>query len=625
MMHTRFPHSRLVKAMTITLLLALFVGSIFLILHFYPIMPTPLAYQQPFTAQSDLTLLREPEVLPRNINLLAFDPHRDSNQFTCRHAADHAPALTTQAQALHEQAMTLTSGLLWPEEQNWPAAMKLWQQAASMGHWKAALMWLQNARTGVGINSSKGAFYVPPATPETVLKGTEALMRQGVADAFFWMGDYHLNGYGLKRADADRAWAFWQLAADMGSAKAQTKIASVLGLGSRDMETQPDFRGEWANEPLMLKLLECAHAQGYGPASVPLGRELDLNAEAGRAVNADTDAQYRRALQVLHDGVKVGSEDAANYLFVAFDDGDALVQYAKDPARARRYKTLADALYNDPDRRFPNLDKVLPLPPAKLPQWDSNPKTLIDAAQGVRVTPKPVSLPAHKAHGRAHVPEGEAIFMPPNFTPTPFAGFKSILSAPGVRTGIAHAPRSGYYQASSVFDHVLGPQEYGVEAYARQQAITGLAPLFYEAGEPMRLTRQVTEDFWFEDDSGHAGIVWQFVGEAKKQYVPTDWLAKRGTVLPIASASGTFCEEGEVCPQSGIWQPVVTVKDHALYKRFNSGFSSEGWRHQSFVVQGEPLPSLTAKLGLPLETPDQAIRWRLMWACERGFDLPERA
>jgi TPR repeat protein len=602
------------------------VGGTCLSLHFYPIMPTPQAYQYPFTAQSDLALLSEPKVLPRNINLVAFDPHRDSNEFSCRHAADHAPALTAKAQALHEQAMTLTSDLLWPNEQNWPLAMQLWQQAASMGHWKAGLMWLQHARTGVGINSEKGRFYVPPANPETVIKTTEDLMRKGVADAFFWMGDYYRNGYGLKRADADRAWAFWQLAADMGSAKAQTKIALTLELIRRNMEGQRDFKGMWANRPLMYKLLECAHAQGYAPASIELGRWLDLDAQHGRAVNADADAQFRRALQVLHDGVKFGSEEAANYLFSSFNDGDALVEHAKDPARARRYSTLGDALYNDPDRRFPNLDKVIPLPPAKLPQWDSNPQTLIDAAQGLRVTPKPVSLPSHGAKGRAHVPEGHAIFMPPNFTPRQFVGFNGIFSPPGVRMGIVHAPRSGYYQASSVFDQPLTPQKNGIDNYARQQALEGIRPLYYEAGEAMHLRGQVAQDFWFQDDSGHAGILWQFVGEAKKQYVPTDWLANRGTILPIASATGTFCGDGELCPQSGIWQPVVTVKDHALYKRFNAGFSSEGWRHQQFVQQGETLLTLTAKLGLPqVGTPDAAIRWRLMWACERGFALPEKA
>ena len=616
------PTRRLVSSLSV-MLLALLAGGAFLYLKI--IMPTPQAYQHPFTAQSDLALLSEPEVLPRNINLVAFDPHRDSNEFICRHAADHAPALTAQGQALHEQALTLTSDLLWPNEQNWPLAMQLWQQAASLGHWKAGLMWLQNARTGVGINSEKGRFYVPPANPETVMKATEDLMRKGVADAFFWMGDYYRNGYGLKRGDADRAWAFWQLAADMGSAKVQTKIASVLELGSRDMETQADFRGQWANEPLMFKLLECAHAQGYGPASSELGSWLDLKAQWGEAVNGDADAQFRRALQILHDGVKFGSEDAANALFVAFSNGKPMVGYAKDPARARRYSTLGDALYNDPDRRFPNLDKVIPLPPAKLPQWNGDPKSLIEAAQGLRVTPQPVPLPAHKAKGRAHIPEGHAIFMPPNVNPSSFIGFHGILSAPGVRMGIARAPRSGYYQASSVFDHPLTPQEKGVDNYACQQALQGIRPLFYEAGEAMHLRGQVAQDFWFQEDSAHGSVRWQFVGEAHPQYVPTDWLAKHGIVLPIASATGTFCSEGEVCPQSGIWQPVVTEKEHPLYARFHAGFSSEGWRYQQFMEQGEAIPSLSARLGKPeLETPDPSIRWRLMWACERGFDVPEK-
>jgi len=60
------------------------------------------------------------------------------------------------------------------------------------------------------------------------------------------------------------------------------------------------------------------------------------------------------------------------------------VQSGPDTSRADRYHALANALYHNPDLRFPNLDKVLPLPPAPLPQWDmSEPKTLIDAAKAV--------------------------------------------------------------------------------------------------------------------------------------------------------------------------------------------------------------------------------------------------
>ena len=54
-----------------------------------------------------------------------------------------------------------------------------------------------------------------------------------------------------------------------------------------------------------------------------------------------------------------------------------------DKARAERYSVFGDALYTNPDLRFPNLDKVLPLPPAPLPKWDSNKQTLIDAAKAV--------------------------------------------------------------------------------------------------------------------------------------------------------------------------------------------------------------------------------------------------
>ncbi len=45
-------------------------------------------------------------------------------------------------------------------------------------------------------------------------------------------------------------------------------------------------------------------------------------------------------------------------------------------ARGTRYRTLSKALSFNPDRRFPNLDKVLPLPPAELPPWNGDRDTL---------------------------------------------------------------------------------------------------------------------------------------------------------------------------------------------------------------------------------------------------------
>jgi hypothetical protein len=54
--------------------------------------------------------------------------------------------------------------------------------------------------------------------------------------------------------------------------------------------------------------------------------------------------------------------------------------------RAERYSRLGDALRLNPDLRFPNLDKVLPLPLADLPMWDGQFDTLVNAAKSLMVS-----------------------------------------------------------------------------------------------------------------------------------------------------------------------------------------------------------------------------------------------
>ncbi|EJL71385.1 Sel1 repeat protein, partial [Variovorax sp. CF313] len=207
--------------------------------------------------------------------------------------------------------------------------------------------------------------------PEKAIELTEDLMRKGVPAAWDNMGTMYMGGIGSLKQDATVAYAFWQRAADMGSMASQTYIGQKLIGVYND---PPSF---WANRTISRKMLECAFAQGYGPAAYELGADLNGN-------DPTLGEDYSRALKVLHEGVKFGSQKSAGYLFASFNDGANPITTGPDKARARRYKILADALYFNPDLRFPNLDKVLPLPPAPLPQWDmSEPKTLIDAAKAV--------------------------------------------------------------------------------------------------------------------------------------------------------------------------------------------------------------------------------------------------
>ena len=301
--------------------------------------------------------------LPRFTELPAFDPHR--KEFECQHEAKANPPIGTQAQELFEQALALDSWELWYEQIDHQGMARLYAQAMKLGHWKAQLNLAQMHLEGLGV----------PADANEAIRLTEDLMRQGVPAAWHRMGSLYMMGAGPLRQDATVAYAFWQRAAEMGSMESQAFIGNKLR-GNHD--EPPSFWGNW---PIGKKMMECAFAQGSAEGSYLLGLALNARAESPK--------DYRRALEVMHEGVRLGNQESANYLFASFHGGDPIVGRAKDPFRARRYKAISERLRLDHYLKLPNLDRVLPLPPASLPRWDSNPDTLIDAAKGVRVTPQP--------------------------------------------------------------------------------------------------------------------------------------------------------------------------------------------------------------------------------------------
>ena len=323
--------------------------------------------------------------LPRNMSLDAFNPHRET--FDCVHEAAVVPAVDPEADRWNQQAMKMTSALLWPNQRDYAGAVALWSKAAERKHWKAMLNLANAYAQGLGVDRNT----------ERAVQITEQGMKLGIPAAYDLMGTYYMNGVGVKQ-DASRAYAFWQLAADKGSPSAMAYLGSRLDAVYDDPKS-----GFWGNRKVALKMLECGFAQGSGDAAYALGTTLVGSDQSLGEDNV-------QALKILHDGVKFGSAKSAAYLFGAFDDGDAVVGNVKDRARAERYSVLADRLERDPDLRLPNLDKVVPLPPAKLPKWDGNKETLINAAKvvmSVPATPSKVAVhPVSLGTGRAHVPDG---------------------------------------------------------------------------------------------------------------------------------------------------------------------------------------------------------------------------
>ncbi|WP_211466144.1 tetratricopeptide repeat protein, partial [Collimonas silvisoli] len=368
--------------------------------------------------------------------------------------------------------------------------------------------------------------------------------------AFDLMGSFHQNGAGVT-GDMSRAYGLWELAADKGSPSAQT----FLGVALKAAYDNPQ-EGFWGNRKIGLKMLECAFAQGYGKAALRLGVTLD-----------NTEKDYVRALKVFHEGVKMGCEECANYLSSSFrHHNDPLTNNFIDTARSERYGALGDALYHNPDLRFPNLDKILPLPPATLPQWDSKIESLINAAKPVMpAPPPPAATPGANLSGRAHIPQGWV--LPKEAMP------------PAAETSDGRRVTSQYESTTARFSGYWLPQLLSPRTQEHRLWDRGQVPQQYARGEPFAdLRAGLTQN--------DGRIMWHYVGlpqQVPPRALPAQLLGGLWRVAQANPAAMTLCNGAEPCPHSGVWQPTLAA-EHPLKSLVN-------WRwRQAAVVQGQRFP-----------------------------------
>lgn len=258
--------------------------------------------------------------------------------FTCVHETDHLPALDAQADALFGYGRKL-------QKQNGPkdfnAVARYYRIAAAHGHYKAS----QSLQRLV----SQGLADSPDAPKETVDLAVQ-LVHQGVPGGYYDIGHYLEIGYGLKQ-DNEMALRYFRKAADLGSPEAQYYVADVLSPRDR----APDISRQMA---------QCATDQGYGKAASYLG--IDLM----------TDEIYPEAVQAFQKGVEAGNSQSASFLKNGFkaEPSNALYYMGldKDPERSRRYHLIWEFIIGNDGRnpKIPDIDQIVPLPPAKLPPWD---------------------------------------------------------------------------------------------------------------------------------------------------------------------------------------------------------------------------------------------------------------
>ena len=258
--------------------------------------------------------------------------------FTCVHEADHLPPLDPQADALFRYALFLEKK---PGPKDFDAAARYYRIAAAYGHYKA--------NHNLQLLVSTGQASSPHAAMETI-DLAEQLIATGIPGGYYDMGRYLELGYGV-RQDERAARIYYRKAADMGNPEAQAYVGKLLEPKDRAPEVARQMR-------------QCAVDQGNRDAANELG--IDLK----------TDKLYPEALNVFQKGVAAGDATSASFMQYGFDTtpSDKLyyIGQSKDGERSRRYGLIWRFL-NDHDGlspKVPDIDQIVPLPPAKLPPWD---------------------------------------------------------------------------------------------------------------------------------------------------------------------------------------------------------------------------------------------------------------
>jgi len=263
---------------------------------------------------------------------------RTNLAFECVIEADHLPVLDAEADKLFRYARFLEKSK-GPKE--YDEVARYYRIAAAHGHYKAN----NNLQQLV----SHGLASSPFAQKESIDLAAQ-LIDAGVPSGYYDIG-YYLNlGYGLKQ-DREMALRYFRKAADLGSANAQAYVAELLAPLDKAPEIARNMR-------------QCAAGQGHGAAAHTLG------------IHLSTAEKYSDALSAYQKGVAAGNVLSVLALEQGFKGVPAedmhYLALPHDPERSRRYEQIGKFLdrYDGQNPKLPDIDNIVPLPPAKLPPWD---------------------------------------------------------------------------------------------------------------------------------------------------------------------------------------------------------------------------------------------------------------
>ena len=275
-------------------------------------------------------------------------------EFTCK--KEELPPLSEETQQLYNYALYHDLHNMWTGDKGdevWNGLARYYRIATANGDYKA------NVRLQYLLNTGR----ISTDMPQTeVLNLNEELAKQLPATAYYNLYGYLDEGYGVRTEESGK-YAYLRKAADLGSREAQYTVAEMLADIEDEEETKEAFKYRLN---LVKQLWACASEQGLGEASINLG------------ISLQSDKKYSEAVKVFYQGVKNGDAMSASTLRGGFsqqttkDNRLDFLDLAPDEERSRRYDIIWNYLakYDYLQPKVPDLDEIVPLPPAKLPKWD---------------------------------------------------------------------------------------------------------------------------------------------------------------------------------------------------------------------------------------------------------------
>ncbi|WP_256578893.1 DUF6396 domain-containing protein [Pseudomonas sp. VI4.1] len=260
-------------------------------------------------------------------------------KFHCVHEEGSLPALNKDADNLYRYGVYLEK---LKGKKNYDDIARYYRIAAANDHYKAA--------TNLQLLLSTGQASSPHASKETI-DLAEYFVEKGIPGAYYDMAHYLEVGYGVKQ-DVVASKAYFRRAADMGSPEAQYYIGRLLSSVPNTAD-------------VMLAMYKCAMEQGHRSAGMYYASYLKVS------------GLYSESVKSYQTAIRNGSDTSANTLANAFEGPPASTRLyylalERDLERVSRYNKISDFLtrHEHLGAKVPDLDKIVPLPPAVLPEWD---------------------------------------------------------------------------------------------------------------------------------------------------------------------------------------------------------------------------------------------------------------